>query len=148
MKEEFPHIESLSVEISHGAPMIFASVPYLPEKIPVTLLSSGINKLLCLLLAIASYPKGAVVIDEIEIGFYFSRMPSVWRLLLSFAKKYDVQIFASTHSEECLKALAVACKKQPDDAVLIRTSIEGGVSTIEQLWGASFFRGMKLGEVR
>ena len=36
--------------------MLFASVAYLPEKIPVTLLSSGISKLLCLLLAIASNP--------------------------------------------------------------------------------------------
>jgi predicted ATPase len=148
IRQEFPQVEGLSVELSHGVPMLFASVPYLPEKIPVTLLSSGINKLLCLLLAIASFPKGILIVDEIEIGFYFARMPHIWTMLLSFAQKFDVQIFASTHSSECLAALAQACKKKPDDAMLIRTTVEKGVSHVETFLGSSFFRGMKIGEVR
>jgi hypothetical protein len=148
LRTEFPYVESLSVEISHGVPMLFASVPYLPEKIPVTLLSSGINKLLCLLLAVASQRNGVVVVDEIETGFYWERMPSIWRLLLRFAKRYGVQIFASTHSSECLSALASVSRKRPDDAVLIRMQTKDGISTAEQFLGSSFFRGMRLGEVR
>lgn len=148
LQTEFGYIESLSVELSHGAPMLYASVGYLPEKIPVALLSSGINKLLCLLLAIASSRGGVLVVDEIETGFYYQRMASIWRALLSFAKRHRVQIFASTHSGECLAALAEAAGKRADDAALIRTHKENGTSQAEQFGGTSFFRGMRLGEVR
>ena len=32
----------------------------------------------------------------------------VWRAISSFSKKFDVQVFATTHSEECVRAAHLA----------------------------------------
>ena len=92
----------------------------LPEKIPIALLSAGINKLICILLAIAQNPKGLVLIDEIENGFYFDRLLPIWKLIHSFASDHEVQLFASTHSAECLRALIPVIEGNEKDFSLIR----------------------------
>lgn len=104
LKKEFPFISGLSVEIWGGVPTIFASVDSITEKIPLNLVSSGVNKLIGILLGIANQPGGIICIDEIENGFYFDRLPSIWNLILEFSIIFNVQIFASTHSWECLQA--------------------------------------------
>lgn len=106
LKAEFPLIKGLSVEIWGGIPCLFASVENIKEKIPLSLVSSGINKLIAILLGIATQKGGVILIDELENGFYFDRLPSIWKLIFEFAVLYDVQIFASTHSWECLEAAA------------------------------------------
>jgi AAA15 family ATPase/GTPase len=104
LKKEFPHIRGLSVQIWSGVPCLFASMDNINEKIPLSLVSSGINKLIGILLGIATQKGGVILIDEIENGFYFDRLPPIWKLITEFAVLYNVQIFASTHSWECLQA--------------------------------------------
>jgi len=124
LRSQFPFIEDLSVEVDAGVSSIYASVKTLPQKIPLSLLSSGINRLVCILIALIYTPKGAVVIDEIENGFYYETMGTVWKLISEFASKYDSQVFASTHSLECLQAAAKTLK--PEDFTLIQTSRSNG----------------------
>ena len=104
LKSEFTFITGLSVEVWGGFPTLFASIKDINEKIPLNLVSSGVNKLISILLGIANQAGGVICIDEIENGFYYDRLPSIWKLILEFAIKFDVQIFASTHSLECLQA--------------------------------------------
>lgn len=111
LKSEFPFVTGLSVQIFAGAPTIFASLKNMPEKIPLNLVSSGVNKLIGILLGIANQAGGVICIDELENGFYFDRLSSIWNILLEFANKFDVQIFASTHSWECLQAASDCAKK-------------------------------------
>ncbi|MFA5957307.1 ATP/GTP-binding protein [Hyphomicrobium sp.] len=148
IRKEFKFIENIEVLIKDGIPTLHATVQLLPEKVPLYLLSDGVNKLINILLGIAMFPKGIIIIDEIENGLYFERMPSVWRSIHAFARKYDVQIIASTHSAECLRALRDALSSTPDDALLIRTMIENGVTSTEQFLGSSFFKALEMGEVR
>lgn len=93
-----------------------------PRKIPLTLVSGGINKFVSLLLAIASNPGGVIYVDEIENGFYYDRLPTIWSALFSLARKYNVQIFASTHSSECLKAILPLIKQEEEEFRLLRAS--------------------------
>lgn len=126
LREEFPFIEGLSVEVSGGLPTVYAAVSYLPEKIPVALLSGGINKLLSVLLAVASLPGGVVLVDEIENGFYYDRLESVWSALLRFCRRYDAQLIASTHSLECLRAVGPSLKGHDAEFCLVRTERRNG----------------------
>ncbi|MCX6022329.1 MAG: AAA family ATPase, partial [Chloroflexi bacterium] len=57
-----------------------------------------------LALAIASARDGIVLIDEIENGFHYSIMPKVWQAIASFSRQFNVQVFATTHSYECIQA--------------------------------------------
>jgi AAA15 family ATPase/GTPase len=57
---------------------------------------------------------GILLIDEIENGFHFSSLKVLWKALLKTSKAYDVQIFATTHSYECIAALSEESKGEED----------------------------------
>jgi hypothetical protein len=104
LKAVFPNIKDVSVEIDAGNNVLYCTVPWMKVKAPVALVSSGINKLLLILLGIASLNKGIVLIDEIENSIYYKTYPKVWESILHFCRRFKVQVFASTHSMECLRA--------------------------------------------
>lgn len=41
-------------------------------------------------------------IDEIDAGIHHSRFLNFWKTVLQVAKNYNVQLFATTHNEECI----------------------------------------------
>lgn len=51
-----------------------------------------------------SFQNGVVLIDEIENGLHHSVLAKVWEGIFQWAIKYNVQVFASTHSIECIHA--------------------------------------------
>ncbi len=71
---------------------------------PINMLGEGGFRALEISLAIASMKGGAVLIDEIENGLHHSVLHSVFERLHNLADYYDVQVFATTHSLECVKA--------------------------------------------
>ena len=84
--------------------MLFASVKGLGEKLPLVLISAGVSKTVSLLIAAAVSRGGVVVVDEIENGLYFGKMELIWASLVELCKENDTQLFATTHSRECLIA--------------------------------------------
>lgn len=121
----FPSIKSLSPESDSGIWMLHCNVPELPEKVPIGLVSSGVQKLISILLGIASQRNGIVLIDELDNGFYYKILPKVWEALHRFASEFNVQLFVSTHSEECLRALPPIVRKHEDAFRLIRVERKG-----------------------
>ena len=57
-----------------------------------------------IVLAAASVPDGVVLVDEIENGLHHSVLSDVWRVIATVAEQFNVQIFATTHSCECVEA--------------------------------------------
>lgn len=53
-------------------------------------------------------------IDEVDTGLHYSVMAKTWDLIITTATAYDIQVFASTHSYDCIYGLAKLFKKQPD----------------------------------
>lgn len=133
--EIFKTVTGLSLEMNNVIPMIYADVEGLPEKVPLGLISSGLNRFVGFLVSIADQPHGMVIVDEIENGFYFERMADIWKTLRRFCADYDVQLFASTHSAECLKALEPAVSEYQDDFSLLRTVREEGRCLIRHFPG-------------
>jgi hypothetical protein len=135
LKTEHPFLDSLSIEYSVSTPVVFASFKGNRRKLPVALISDGINKLLGILLGIASFPKGSILIDQIEDGFYFDRMPSIWRTIYRFAQDNDAQIFATTHSMEFLNAMRDAIRGHEEDFALLHAQRENGSCSIRTTKG-------------
>jgi len=125
----FPFIEGLSTESPiPGIASIYATMSYRSRKLPVSLISSGINKFLSLLIAIRFFQGGVILVDEIENGIHYSMFPIFWQSLYNFAEKSGTQIFASTHSLECLKAVAPLIDKHSDDFSLVQMHNDKGIS--------------------
>jgi predicted ATPase len=138
LRKEFPFIESFSSEVNAGVYMVYAKIATMQEKIPVALLSDGVNKLLAIDVAIANVPNGVMLVDEIENGFYYDRLPNIWSSLLTFCQEYDVQLFASTHSKECLQAIGPAIRGNEREFCLIRMEKTDGECLPRKFDGREF----------
>ncbi len=74
--------------------------------IPVNVAGDGMKKFLSIITAIYNTKNGIVLIDEINNGLHYSAQEILWKAVITTAEKFKVQIFATTHSWECVKALA------------------------------------------
>lgn len=136
IQDEFPQIEGLTVAEHLGQPILFATVEGIPErKLPMELVSMGIHKYFGLLLSIMASPKGVVLADEIDNGLHHSKLVRVWKHFLELAKINRTQIIASTHSGECIAALAEALKDDPDELGIIHLKRVNGESTAVRFSG-------------
>jgi ABC-type transport system involved in cytochrome c biogenesis ATPase subunit len=115
-KSLFPLAHDLSVEISSGQANIYCSIEPFRQKLPIGMLSSGMNKFLTIIVTIASNPGGVVLIDEVESGFYYEHMASMLRSVLDLAETQNVQIIATTHSYEMLKAIAEVTEGEREES--------------------------------
>ena len=102
--------------------------------IPLASLGDGMLRILQLVLKLFSAKGGFLLIDEFENGLHYSVQEKVWRLLFELSEKLDIQIFATTHSWDCIESFAkVAMDKKDIDSVLfrvgksVRTSDKGRV---------------------
>ena len=86
-----------------GSSLLFCDIG-LPEMVPLSLLGDGVSGTLRLILKLAAAQGGAALIDEIENGLHYSVQSDVWAAIDEAARQSDTQIFAATHSLECVKA--------------------------------------------
>ena len=120
LHKEFSDIKGLSIDYHAGIPMVFAELEERNRKLPVPLISDGVNRLLGICLGIAYYANGTVLIDQLEDGFHHKLLPSIWNSIYSLAQEFNVQMFISTHSGECIRAMQTVLKAHEDDFRLLR----------------------------
>lgn len=117
---EYKWLQDLNIEVVAGSPALFGSLDGMDDKIALPNISGGINRMVAILLAIASRPQSIVLVDEIENGVYYKHQPAIWRGLLRFLREHDGQMLVTTHSKEWLEALVDAAGDQLDDIALWR----------------------------
>lgn len=44
--------------------------------------------------------------DEIDTGLHYTVMSAMWKLIYNAAREFNVQVFATTHSYDCVYSLA------------------------------------------
>jgi energy-coupling factor transporter ATP-binding protein EcfA2 len=79
------------------------------QPIPIGSLGDGIWRMLAMAIAITKCKGGVLLIDEIDTGLHHTVMADMWKLIFGTAKDLDVQIFATTHSFDCVHSLAKVC---------------------------------------
>lgn len=144
--KEFRQIEDLSIEVSAGAPAIFADMRGVDRKVPLPSVSSGINRMMSIMLAIASRPKSIVLVDEIENGIYFKHFDFLWRSVIDLLNDNDSQLFVVTHSAECLSALGRALTKSKIDIALWQTDRQGDQYSVDVTTGKPVTLALKYGD--
>ena len=147
LREVFPIVDDLSLQATFGGmPDLYCTVPDLPEKIPVGLLSAGIHRFLAVLISIATTANGVLLVDEVENGIFYGNLERVWQGIFWFCKEYNVQLFASTHSRECLEAVAPLLARNGDDFRLLRTEVsQDGTHSVRVFKGKDFEAALRTG---
>ncbi len=85
---------------------------------PLSSLGEGVNRVLAIALGLSKASNGVLLIDEIENGLHYSVMQDVWRAIGEAARQFNVQIFATTHSMECIIAAKEAFEGTDDLSVI------------------------------
>lgn len=102
---------------------------------PVTLksLGDGVSRLFGIALALVSAKDGVLLIDEVENGLHYSVQSQLWQFLINAAEKFNVQVFATTHSTDTIRAFQWAAKSEPRVAgLLTRIDYTGGSPNVTQ----------------
>ncbi len=76
------------------------------RRFPIASFGDGLRRLLAFRLALAGAKNGFLLIDEIDSGLHWTVMDDVWRLLVQVAERLNVQVFATTHSYDCIRGLS------------------------------------------
>lgn len=111
-------IGSLEVLIADGRPQLHVSIDGF--LLPIELLGDGPVSLAKYLIAIDNARGGMLVVDDIGSDLHHSVLTQMWRTLHRFAERQKVQIFATSHSDECVSAAYEALSKRPDQLVVHR----------------------------
>lgn len=102
------------VAIEEGPSVLYADVG-LTRRIPLAMLGGGLTKVARRVTSIGEASGGAIFIDEFENGIHHSILVDLWSSILKAANKFDTQIFATTHSYECIKAAYEAFDGHDED---------------------------------
>jgi len=73
---------------------------------PLGRMGDGINRILAIILALVNAENGFLLIDEFENGLHFSVQEKLWEVIFKTAEQLNVQVFATTHSNDCVSAFA------------------------------------------
>jgi hypothetical protein len=98
-----PRLQRVAMVVVGGEPMLHGDLG-MQRLIPLPVMGGGIVRLTRLSLYIGNAPKGVVLVDEVENGIHYSVMDKVWKAIGEAARRFDAQVFATTHSRECIVA--------------------------------------------
>jgi predicted ATPase len=90
------------------------------DRLPLRSLGEGVNRLLGLVLALANAKGGILLIDEIESGLHYSIQTEMWKMVFQIANDLNIQVFATTHSKDCVEAFQRVASEHPEQGVLVR----------------------------
>jgi AAA15 family ATPase/GTPase len=105
-----------------------------PQVRPLKSMGDGINRILTIILALVNGENGFLLIDEFENGLHYSVQEQLWGIIFKIAKTLNVQVFATTHSEDCIKAFGNVLNNYRNDVQgeLIRlNNINGRIQQTE-----------------
>lgn len=109
MKAIDPNIVRISVDTKTNSAKVRLKGVAQPK--PLKNLGEGSNRLFGIALALASSENKILLIDEIDLGLHHSVQTQLWEIVFSTAKKLNVQVFATTHSRDCVEAFAAISPK-------------------------------------
>lgn len=91
------------------------------ERVSLRSLGDGAVRGFGYAMALASGAGGIMLIDEVENGIHYTVLSEFWNMILRTAQDYDVQVFATTHSWDCIEGFTRASLENDDvDCAMFR----------------------------
>lgn len=100
--ETFPPTAVLEADLGFGQPL------------PLDSMGDGFSNVISILSAIGAAKNGLCLIDEVDNGIHYSLLAQLWRSVVSAADAYNSQVWATTHSYDCITAIHEAFNDIPD----------------------------------
>jgi hypothetical protein len=102
-----------------SSPLVFVDLG-LSRSVPATQMGQAFNRLLHIYAEILTSKTNVLLIDEIENGIFSESLPLIWKGLFAVCAAQNVQIFATTHSRECVMAAYEASEARSKDELSVQ----------------------------
>jgi predicted ATPase len=83
-------------------------------RVPLGSMGDGMRRLMALAASLAFTKDGGLFVDEIDTGLHYSVMADMWKLVIAKAIASNTQVFATTHSWDCIEGLSQICQLSPN----------------------------------
>ncbi len=103
-----PDIEDTTIKIYYHRDILSIKTKEFDDYKPITFWGEGFNKFVRYLLEIIKCKGNRLLIDEIDTGIHWTKLKGFWKNIIEACLLNDVQLFATTHSKECIEAFAAA----------------------------------------
>lgn len=80
--------------------------------LPLNMMGDGLRKLVSIVLAVYDCKEGVIAIDEVDNGFHYSTMISLWKALALASKESNTQVFLTTHNLDFLKGMTALLRDE------------------------------------
>lgn len=114
-----PRLKEITLLTIGNTPILHADIG-IERFVPIYYLSEGLVRALNIGLSMFEVRNGVLLIDEIENGIHYSVLEDLWKFVSELSKLFNVQVFATTHSYECIAAAHRAFLKDSHDFKLYR----------------------------
>ncbi len=99
----------LEFEIIKNLPKVFLASRQQFEDIAE--LGHGLKRYVAIISALLVCQNSCLFLDEIENGIYYTQLDRLWQIILTLAEELNCQVFATTHSKECLESFYKVSQK-------------------------------------
>ena len=93
-------------------------------------MGDGINRILTIILALLNCKDGVLLLDEFETGLHYSVQDQLWEIIFMLSEKLNVQVFVTTHSNDCVNSFARTNKQGVGQLIRLVNQNGNIVSTI------------------
>lgn len=93
---------------------VLVGFPGLPELLPLGSCGDGMRRLFELSVSLVETANGILLVDEIDTGLHWTTIEEMWKLVVATAMQSGMQIFATTHSQDCVHGLATLLEALPE----------------------------------
>ncbi len=129
-------------------PLVYAHFG-MKNAISITQTGQGFSKLFSLFCRMLLSNARALFVDEIENGLYYEALPLIWKGIATLAASENIQVFATTHSRECIIAAHETMKSMPhyDFALHRLQRVKGEIQAVthdEEMLDAAIESGLEV----
>ena len=114
----------------------------LPKLMPIQFIGLGARKFITIASIVSAQKDGVLLIDEFENGLHYETMDILWNAIVSMCRDRNIQLFATTHSYECIESFINAAsdgnvyriERKENEHKVIRYTAEEAASIIDKRW--------------
>jgi len=113
------------VRLNVGREVVNVRLEKTEKPVPLSTLGDGVNRILLIALSLVNARDSILLIDELELGLHYSALEKLWGIIFKYAQKWNIQVFATTHSQDVLQTFHYVADndKYVNDAQFIRLQI-------------------------
>ncbi len=120
-------VDNIYQKSSDGNRIPLVKIEGIDDLLPLKSMGDGMTRLFHIIVALVNAKNGILLIDEFENGLHWTVQPKVWDMVFQLSEKLNVQVFATTHSRDCIEGFDSAWNKYPDLGAFFRLDIKDGL---------------------